>query len=379
MMSRTILIVMSKTGGGHRASAEALKEVFIKEHGDAYQVEIIDLLQDYLPGLMSELPKTYNFMAGKAPWSWGLLWKTTKFRPLAEPIYDLFAIRASPSVQRVIRQFAPALIISVHPLAQGLLARALRDMRSDLPFVIVTTDLATLHPLWFHRVARLCFVASAEAYQTGLKVGMRPAQLRQYGLPVRPIFATEPRPKATLRRELGMDLDLPAALLVGGGEGMGRVRTVAHATALSLKGPNKPHGQLIVVCGRNRHLKTRLTNARWPIPTQILGFVDNMSDWMAACDCIVTKAGPGTIAEAMIRGLPIILSSMIPGQEEGNIPYVVDNDAGYYQQDPHEIAAIIVRWFRSDQAEMQRMAENSRRLGNPRSTYEIVEDIVSLL
>ncbi len=60
---------------------------------------------------------------------------------------------------------------------------------------------------------------------------------------------------------------------------------------------------MVIVCGRNRRLQTSLVNEPWTIPVQVHGFVNNMSDWMGASDCIVTKAGPGTIAESLIREL----------------------------------------------------------------------------
>ena len=58
------------------------------------------------------------------------------------------------------------------------------------------------------------------------------------------------------------------------------------------------------------------------------GFVDNMPEWMTACDTIVTKAGPGTIVESLICGLPVLLNGFVPCQEAGNVPFVIDNKVG---------------------------------------------------
>ena len=55
------------------------------------------------------------------------------------------------------------------------------------------------------------------------------------------------------------------------------------------------------------------------------GFVDNMAEWMSSCDTIITKAGPGTIAESLICGLPVLLNGFVPCQEAGNVPFVIDN------------------------------------------------------
>jgi 1,2-diacylglycerol 3-beta-galactosyltransferase len=73
----------------------------------------------------------------------------------------------------------------------------------------------------------------------------------------------------------------------------------------------------------------------------VKGFVNNMEQWMNACDMIITKAGPGTIAEAFICGLPVLLNAFIPCQEEGNIEYVVRNGTGIFSRDPQTIAATV--------------------------------------
>ena len=85
----------------------------------------------------------------------------------------------------------------------------------------------------------------------------------------------------------------------------------------------------------------------WPTPVHVLGFVENMPVWMSAADCLVTKAGPGTIAEALACGLPMVLSDFVPGQEEGNVGYVQDHGVGVFSADPAEIARVVLDWLRA--------------------------------
>ena len=68
-----------------------------------------------------------------------------------------------------------------------------------------------------------------------------------------------------------------------------------------------------------------------------MGFVDNMAEWMRAADLVVTKAGPGTISEALCSGLPMLLTWYIPGQERGNLEWVVDIGAGRYVPGAREL------------------------------------------
>jgi len=370
---------MSKTGGGHLASAEALKAVFAQQYGEEVQVNIVDLLMDYLPYPWRELPKSYGWIANRTPWLWGTLYEAGNRSWVATPVIHLTAYLSLTSIMGLIVRMQPDLIVSVHPLVQEITLFALKRLGADIPYAIVVTDLASVHPLWFHPEADRCFVASEAAYQAGLAAGLREEQLRLYGLPVRPVFAEPTRPRDVLRAELGMDPDLPAALVVGGGEGIGRVALIAKAVGRSLGAGREPLGQMVVVCGRNRRLQANLQKEPWRVPVIINGFVTNMSDWMAACDCIVTKAGPGTIAESLIRGLPILLSGYIPGQEEGNVPYVVDNKVGVFVRDPAQIAKTICEWFGPQRQELAAMAERARELGNPRSTHQIVADLAQLI
>lgn len=90
-------------------------------------------------------------------------------------------------------------------------------------------------------------------------------------------------------------------------------------------------------------------------------------------------AGPGTIAEALICGLPILLNGNVPCQEEGNIPYVLDNGCGAFERDPVKIAAILDRWFAPTGArELAAMSEAARALGRPDALFQICRDLAAL-
>jgi 1,2-diacylglycerol 3-beta-galactosyltransferase len=174
-----------------------------------------------------------------------------------------------------------------------------------------------------------------------------------------------------------MNPTLPAALIAGGGEGFGPIVNIAERLADALSAGIEPHGQMVIVCGRNQRLKRRLCARRWPVPVKVFGYVENMPQWMFASDCMITKAGPGAIAEALVCGLPLILTGFIPGQEAGNVDYVAMNGAGRYESDPRRIAAIAGRWLEPGCREPQRIAANAARLARPNATRQIVEEIAS--
>lgn len=182
---------------------------------------------------------------------------------------------------------------------------------------------------WFHRDVDLCCVPSDAvrhlAERAGLQSKANPsgesksetlAQVRQHGLPLRVGFARpEARSRAEMRTLLGIELDTPTVLVVGGGDGVGGIETVAQAIGARLGADIEAAGsaskgdrrQMVVVCGKNEVARTGLESTTWHegVSVKVCGFVNNMDEWMAVADCLVTKAGPGTIAEACARGLPV--------------------------------------------------------------------------
>ena len=154
-------------------------------------------------------------------------------------------------------------------------------------------------------------------------------KLRVVGLPVAARFCQPPGDRRRLRADLGWPEDRPVVLAVGGGEGMGPLFETARAVARS-----GLQAALAIVSGRNAALQRRLEQVEWEIPTWVYGFEQRMPEMMQAATILVTKAGPSTIAEAANAGLPLVLYSCLPGQEEGNVEYVVTGGLGRWAPGP---------------------------------------------
>lgn len=198
------------------------------------------------------------------------------------------------------------------------------------------------------------------------RCGLREEQLRQHGLPVRPAFWRDELDKEAAKARLGLRVGVPAVLIVGGGDGVGGVRKIAERIAERINLELGVNGaQVVVVCGRNVRLREQLTKREWPVKVTVRGFVNNMSEWMAASDLIVSKAGPGTIAEALIRGLPIVLSGFLPGQEAPNVKFVTDAGVGAFSRDPETIAEIVSEWM-ADPVGLKERAKRAKGMGRPK-------------
>jgi 1,2-diacylglycerol 3-beta-galactosyltransferase len=244
--------------------------------------------------------------------------------------------------------------------------QAVRGLDEAIPVITLVTDLRRAYASWFCPGVDLCIVPSDAVRQKALACGLSRQQIKVVGLPVSLKFGQERGRKSELKKKLGLRPNLPALLLMGGGEGMGQVFPIARAIAQA----HLP-AQLLVAAGRNRALRRRLESLAWEIPTTTFGFVGNMAKLMAASDVIITKAGPATICEAIACALPILISGAIPYQEDLNAAYVVENGVGQLAEEPEEIVSLLRKWLQSGNEELSQMARNARRLARPQTTLEV--------
>ena len=325
-----ILFLFSDTGGGHRSAAEAIIEAIHLEFGDNLSTEMVDFFH-YAPRPLDRMPALYPQMV-RLPELWGLGYRLSNGRRRARFITDTSWPYTRQAVQRLLREHPCDLYVSVHPLITSPALHLLGPNRP--PFITVVTDLATTHAYWYDRRVDLCLVPTEEAYRRALKWKVPAEKVHIVGLPVADRFCQPPGDRAEMRQALGWPQDLPMTLMVGGGEGMGPLEESAVAIAES-----GFRSGLAVVAGRNQKLKKRLEERSWPQPTFIYGFMRNMPDLMRAADVLVTKAGPGTVTEALNAGLPMILYSRLPGQEDGNVSFVTEVGAGFWAPRPQQIVA----------------------------------------
>lgn len=357
-----ILFLFSDTGGGHRSAAEAIIEALQIEYDGQLSTEMVDIFKDHAPLPLNRFPDWYPYMV-RIPQIWGLGFRLSDGRSQTRFIIDSSWPYVRSAIQKLIESHPCDLIVSVHPLAVTPFLRALGNHRP--PFITVVTDLVSTHAFWYDRRTDLCLVPTEIAYQRALKYRLSPEQVKVVGLPVSDQFCHSPGHRQELRERLGWPQDCPMILLVGGGEGMGPLEKTAHAIAEA----ELPAG-LAIVTGRNQKLRARLEQESWPPYTYIYGFVRNMPEMMGAADILVTKAGPGTISEALNAGLPMILYSYLPGQEDGNITYITEEGAGLWAPQPEKVVASIKTWLESPQLLTQAVAA-CRRLARPQAARTI--------
>jgi 1,2-diacylglycerol 3-beta-galactosyltransferase len=383
-----VLFLMADTGGGHRNAARAVGESLEL----AYPGRFAPVLCDPLGGpgsgrLLRWVTGLYGPVVRRAPWLWGAAYYATNLRPAMWLLRRTLLRPADRVAAGAARARPPAVIVSFHPLT-GMAAVWARDQVAPLaPVVTVVTDLTAMHAAWRYADADLIIAPPAAAarhraaggrVQTSRPGRFVPGPWAVAGPPVRRDFDGGRLPagqQAALRRSLGLAKDRFVVLLTGGAEGGGGL---GRRAAAILRRFTDVH--VVVVRGRNTALKRRLDRLalRSGGRLTVTGLADNMSDWLRCCDLVVTKAGPGTIAEATCCGVPLLLTAHLPGQEKGNSEMVTGAGAGLRVPDVRRLVAEIGR-LRQDHDALQAMGVASARLGRPEAAEHTARLIAGLV
>ena len=365
-----ILFLFSDTGGGHRSAAEAIIEALQLEYGDTFTTEMLDFFKSHAPLPLNKMPDWYPDMV-KAPHLWGLSFKMSDGRGRARAITASMWPYVGRAARAIVREHPADLIVTVHPLATTVILKALG--RHGPPFVPVVTDMVTTHALWYDQRSDLTLVPTEIARQRAIEYTMSPEKVHVVGQPVAQRYCVPAGNKTELREKLGWEQDKIIALLVGGGEGMGPLGKTARA----IESSGLDVG-LAVVAGRNQRLKEHLEEHQWQIPVHIYGFTREMPDFMRAADVLVTKAGPGTIAEALNAGLPMILYARLPGQEDGNVTFVVNEKVGVWAPQPRRVVQTLAEWVQNPEIRTH-YAQNCRRAARPDASLQIARSLGEIL
>jgi 1,2-diacylglycerol 3-beta-galactosyltransferase len=325
-MTKRALLLISDTGGGHRSAANAIAAALDETKSPFDYEPRIEDVAAHCAFPLTQLGLGYSMALRYAPPIYGALYHATngrrRYRALVrfcEPLYrerlrDLFL------------SYRPDVIVSIHPLLNHAALRARDDARMQhVPVVTVITDLGKVHESWLVPEADAVVVPAREVYMRALARGVPRSRLRLLGHPIHPKFDDVTGSKADLREQLGLSPDLQVVMLMAGGEGGGKLLS----TSLALARARLPI-ELVVVCGRNEPLAQKLSeiSVSMPTPMHVLGFTDKIPEYFRAVDVLVTKAGPGTLAEANAAQLPVVVYDYVPGQERGNVDFVRHNGLG---------------------------------------------------
>jgi 1,2-diacylglycerol 3-beta-galactosyltransferase len=266
-----IIFMMSDTGGGHRAAARAIEAALQEHHANQFTSELVDLWKDYMPFPLNRMPKFYPRWVNQSPTSYAAQYWVQDRMMLRRSASRLYCNQMYPRMKRFYVDHPADIYVCVHSVFVRPGIDTLRRLRLNKPFITVITDYAWPPAVWYDTRVDKCLVPTEPAYKRGLRLGMPPDRMILTGAPVHPKFTHVTISREEARRELGWDMHSPVILLVGGGDGMGRLLATARAID---EQPIDAH--IAIIAGRNQNMKKAMEAVEWKHPTHIYGFVNNM-------------------------------------------------------------------------------------------------------
>ncbi len=370
-----ILVLHASVGAGHTRAAKAVAAAFAAESPQA-RVEVVDALDLARPLFKRVYGEGYLDLVARAPSLFGLLFDMTDRAPAPGALGDRLRRAAQRWGARELVDFLEAgewdAVVNTHFLAPELIAALTREGRFDAPQLTVVTDYDA-HRIWVHDpCARYC-VAGSGAAASLLGHGVPARRVSVTGIPVDPAFAS-PLDRDAARREFGLCGGYPVVVQSAGGHGVGPLEENYRALLASTV-----PSEIVVVCGRNEESRRKLAAIRPPARhrAKILGFTDKMRTLMAVADLLVTKPGGLTVSEALASALPMALVNPIPGQEERNADFLLENGAAVKANSAASLTRKVEEILASPR-KLVDMRRRARALGRPRAAFDVAREALEL-
>jgi 1,2-diacylglycerol 3-beta-galactosyltransferase len=372
-----IHVIFHDAGGGHRNAAVALQTMATQQQRP-WQVELVQFQEltdrfDVLRRLTGiRIQEQYNVLLQNG-WTLGSVYLLR----LLQATIRLFHRPLVNLLENFWREKPADLLVSVIPHFNREICESWSKVYPGRPFVTLITDLADFPPrFWIEPIKEQYVIAGTErAAEQAREFGHDEAHIfRTSGMILRPDFyAPDNSDPIALRKELGLRPDLTTAIVLFGGHGS----RVMYDIASRLDAAQAPL-QLILICGRNEELAAKFAARPWRMPVKVIGFTKEIHKLMRAADFLIGKPGPGSIAEAMVRKLPVLIecNSWTLPQERYNAEWVAEKRVGIVLRNFREVVSGVQRMLDPDT-----LAEFRKNVGalENRAIFEIPEILENLL
>lgn len=366
---KNVLILHISEFGGHSKAAENIEEALyyrdsqlriLSRNGFGYFYPRGEKVIDFL----------YNTVIKHFPDVWGKLYDRKKVIKQLTPVMKVVNRVAFGKLSTLIEEFNPQCFVTTQAFPCGVIADYKKKFGLDTPLVAVVTDYYP-HRFWIHRQVDRYVVACQEAKDILMREGVAENKVKVLGIPISVKFMNS-YPREEIAKKLGLVSHLDSVLLMGGGFGMGPIQSIAkRLDALA-------HDfQMVVVCGRNKKLYNWFTEnkSKFKKPIFHFGYIDFVHQLMDFSDIIVTKAGGITVSEALAKGVAIIITHPLPGQEERNVDCLLKRGAIIDAGEAQRVSVHVADLF-EDKKKLYELKEKAKEISFIDSSIRIVDLIM---
>ncbi len=362
-----ILILSVGHGAAHQRAAEALREAFA-QMCPAVRAEIVDTLQYCTPWFRAY----YNsYVIPLAIWPSLWRWIESKQHQSESTGPTWLYRRGAKPLCRYLRDYAPDTVIATEVGTCELAALCKRQAKAS--FALVGVELMDFNRAWVQPEVDLFLTTHPDLAAELVSAGALPSRVVTTGQPILPAFASLPE-RAAVREKLGVRHDAVQLLLLFGSQGFGKPELILQEI---LKVPHPL--EVVMVTGRNRRLAKRLRKYCERLPqVRVLGWVDNMQEWMVASDLMISKPGGGTLNEGLACGLPMLAFNPLPGNEERTCRWIEKWGAGIWIKKPEDLAPYLTTLL-TQRTQLDALRDRVRQLARPHSARDGALAVLNLL
>lgn len=378
-MPKRVLILSASVGTGHIHAAQAIQNALISIDSEAV-VRHEDALEFANPTFRNLMRHGYNELANNAPEVLGLAYEYSE-RVWSTEIHGVaFERWNSGDLIKLATEFRPDLVVCTHPLPADMTSWLICKKRLWAQHAVVLTDF-DLNTMWLCQHYSGYFVALEETLECMVNIGYERSRIIVSGIPVDPIFAAT-KDKMEMRKKYGLNSESTCILISAGGLGVG---PVAEEIVPALMGLGlKSKIQIVAVCGHNDELKQKLDAYSEQIAAtsdtslKVFGLTSQMDELMSAADLILGKPGGLTVAEALSKGLPMVIVNPIPGQEERNSDHLLEAGAAIRC---HNLAGLAYKMglLLNDPSRLAIMRECALRFSRPRAAETVARELLAMI
>ena len=372
---KKVLILYAQYGGGHLSAAKSIQN-YINTNYQNIQVETLDCIK-YISNSLDKLTTgAYREMAKKLPILWGKIYSNSQkgaLNHMSSSANKFMAIK----LKKLLKEKSPDIVISTHPFCSQMVSCLKKRGEIHTTLATILTDFAS-HKSWLigHEYTDFFFVSNDNMVQELCDYGVSKDKIHVTGIPLSNRFLKNYN-RAEVCDMFNINPNQKIILFFGGGEfGLGKNRT---EQIFSLLIKCTPDFQIIAIAGKNEEMKKNfkniVTNLNAINRVKILGFTDKVPELMRIAYVVVTKPGGLTTTESLACGLPIIIISPIPGQEEQNAYFLEKNGAGIWLKKEDNSEEILKNLFNNTK-QIEEMRKAAKGLGKPNSTQSICEIIL---
>ena len=342
-----ILILTSKTGGGHVSLAEALRDLLEEQDAAEAAMQENESEERQPPAITIVDPQPrffhvhYRYVSRYALWLWAAEFQFFDTPRRALMAHQVFSRLVRRQLHMLLDTVQPDLILTTYPFLSTEVVQEVKQRATSIPLVMLFSDANGVHAAWLtEREAAATLATTRENYKQALATGFAAERLHLVGWPVRTQFShaylSSQTERAELRTKLTLSPEYFTVFLQGGGEGAARIdRTIENILTIKTATGGV---QVILATGTNHMLYKRYQGVRNLAP---VSYTKDIAAYMATADVIMGKAGPNMLFEAVTLGKPFIATAYIPGQEEANLPFIQRYGLGWIALQPEEQRALL--------------------------------------